>query len=230
MAKVSERLRAEELRKKGHSVRDIATKLGVSRASASVWCRDVSLTKKQEAVLYRRMIEGKHRGRVLGSRTNHLRKLATIEVHKNNGVEYVGSLSPRELMLVGTAIYWGEGSKKSRLNIINSDADMILFMYRWFQIALGIPKADFTPRIFINALHMDRDKIIKRYWATLLDLPKSQFRKTIFIKRPNTKRYSNHDSYFGLLSLGLRNSGEVKYKILGLIEGIKHSKLPLLSG
>jgi Putative ATPase subunit of terminase (gpP-like) len=154
MAKVAERLRAEEFRKKGYSVRDIAAELGVSRASASVWCREVSLTKKQKVVLHRRMIEGKHRGRLLGSRTNHLRKLATIDAYKKKGVEYFGLLSLREFMLVGAAIYWGEGSKKSRLNIINSDADMILFMYRWFQIALGIPKVDFMPRIFINALHI----------------------------------------------------------------------------
>ena len=224
MAKVEERLEAEVLRRKGWSIRDIAKELCVSRASASMWCRNTTLTETQKRLLIERAIEGGHRGRILGSSTNHRRKIENIERHVQGGKKYVNALSLRELLLVGAAIYWGEGSKKSQLGFINSDADMIVFIYRWFQKALGVKKQDFMPRILINDLHKSRDKVIKKYWAKLLGLPESQFRKTTFIKRPNTKRYSNHDTYFGLLTLRVRNSTDLKYKILGLIEGLKCSK------
>ncbi len=224
MAKVEERLRAEALRKQGWSVRNIAREVSVSRSSASLWCRRIELTEKQKELLVKRAIEGGHRGRILGSSTNHRRKMENIERHVQAGKKYVNELSLRELLLVGAAIYWGEGSKKSQLGFINSDADMIVFMYRWFQKALGVKKQDFMPRILINDLHKSRDRVIKGYWAKLLGLPESQFRKTTFIKRPNTKRYSNHETYFGLLTLRVRNSTDLKYKILGLIEGLKYSK------
>ena len=224
MAKVEERLQAEALRRQGWSIAHIARKVGVSKSSASNWCWNIQLTQKQKRNLIQRWMDGGHRGRILGSATNHRRKMEKIESYVQAGKRYIHTLSPRELLLVGTAIYWGEGSKKSGLSFINSDADMIVFMYRWFQKTLGVQKEDFTPRVFINSLHRDRDKIIKKYWAQLLDLPADQFRSTIFIKRPNKKRYSNHDKYFGLLSLSFRKSTETKYKILGLIEGLKYSK------
>ena len=224
MAKVEERLKAEVLRRKGWSIRNIAGELNVSRASASVWCRDMPLTKRQKQVLIQRAIEGGQRGRLMGAATNRRRKLEKIARYIQDGKENVQKLSLRELLLVGTAIYWGEGSKKSHLGFINSDAGMVLFMYKWFQIALGVKKEDFMPRIIINSLHNDRGRVVKRYWAKLLRLPENQFRKTTFIKRQNTKRYSNHDNYFGLLTLRVRNSSELKYKILGLIEGLKYSK------
>lgn len=224
MAKVEERLAAENLRRQGWSIRTIANKLSVSRSSASAWCRDIELTERQKQTLTQRAIEGGHRGRILGSLTNHRKKLERIECHAQDGKKYVQALSRRELLLVGSAIYWGEGSKKSQLSFINSDADMILFMYRWFQVAFEVKKTDILPRVFINALHKDRDTIIRKYWAQLLGVPARQFRKTIFIKRPNTKRYSNHETYFGLVSISIRKSTELKYKILGLIEGLKCSK------
>lgn len=224
MARVDERLRAEDLRRKGWSIRDIAREVKVSRSSASIWCREIRLTKEQEQRLFKRAMKGRARGRILGASTNHLRKLERIAFHVQEGKKAIPTLSAKELLLVGAAIYWGEGSKKSQLGFINSDPDMIVFMYRWFQKALGARKEDFLPRILINALHKRRDKVIKNYWAQLLGLPVSQFKKTTFIKRPNTKRYSNHDNYFGLLTLRLRNSTELKYKILGLIEGLKYSK------
>lgn len=224
MAKSEAKLKAENLRKLGWSMRDIAGELGVTKSSVSNWCRDIQLSPKQKQLLLKKMIDGGHRGRILGSAANHNRKMERIESHVREGKNYVKSLSQREMLLVGTAIYWGEGSKKSQLAFINSDKDMVLFMYRWFRFAFGVKKTDFILRIFVNDLHLNRKEIIEKYWSDLLKIPISQFRKTIFIKRINTKRYLNHDNYFGLLSIRTRNSTDLKYRILGLIEGLKCSK------
>ena len=47
MAKSELRLKARELRKKGVSVRTIASELGVSKSMASIWVRDIILTIDQ---------------------------------------------------------------------------------------------------------------------------------------------------------------------------------------
>lgn len=223
MAKVLERLQAEKLRKRGCSVGEIAKKLHVSKSAASLWCRDVVLSKKQHDTLKKRKIDGGHKGRMIGAQMNHQKKIARIEYHARAGRELFGYLSEREMLIAGATLYWGEGSKKTHLGFINSDKDMVIFMYQWFQSTAGVKKEDFIPRVFINALHRKRDEAIRQYWASLLGLPVSQFRKTAFIKRPNTKKYANHNNYFGMLSLRVRNSTDLKYRILGLIEGLKYS-------
>lgn len=51
MTKPLERAEARRLRAEGMSVRDIAARLGVAKASVSVWVRDVALTDAQHSAL-----------------------------------------------------------------------------------------------------------------------------------------------------------------------------------
>lgn len=187
MAKVQEKLKAEALRRQGLSINDIRKKLKVSKSIVSLWCRDVVLNVEQKEHLKKRMILSGSRGRQIGADMNRRKKEERVLFHRTQGKAYVESLSKRELTLVGSAIYWGEGSKKSQLAFINADPDMVMFMSRWFQVALGVSKEDFIPRIFINALHKDRDLLLKIFWSDLLQLPLHQFRSTVFIKRVHKK-------------------------------------------
>ncbi len=223
MSKIEQMLKAQVLRKRGWSIPRVAKHLRVSKSSASLWCRKITLTKKQQDVLRKNAIAAGAPGRLLGSQKNHERKMERIARHLQQGQTYVQSLGKREFLLVGAALYWAEGTKKGQLSFINSDQDMILFMYQWFQVALGIQRKAVMPRIFINELHRSRSRIIEKYWSTLLNLPPEQFGKIVFIKRKQKKRYENHDTYYGLLALRVRNSTDLKYKILGLIEALKCS-------
>ena len=46
MAKSAQKLQARTLRRQGKSIGEIAKIVGISKDSASHWCRDVALTKK----------------------------------------------------------------------------------------------------------------------------------------------------------------------------------------
>jgi len=56
MAKSKERNRAIELRKKGESIKVIAKKIGVSKSSTSIWCRDIILSPMQIQKLHESMV------------------------------------------------------------------------------------------------------------------------------------------------------------------------------
>ena len=223
MAKSELMLKAHELRRKTWSVAEIAKKLKISKSSASLWCREVQLTSKQKSQIKERMIRAGHAGRLLGAEKNRQKKLATIAEYERTGETETSHLTQKEFLLIGAALYWGEGSKVGQLSFVNSDKDMILFIYHWFQFAIGVKKQDFMPRIYINDQHIYRKKIIEKYWSTILDIPSAQFRSTVFIKRSQRKQYANHLNYYGLLSLRIRNSTNIKYRILGLITGLKYS-------
>ena len=124
---------------------------------------------------------------------------------------------------MGTALYWGEGSKtdNSKLAFINSDPDMIVFMKRWLKEIAVVSDEDFMPRVFINEIHRARIHKVVGFWAQLLELPMEQFGKPIFLKTKLKKKYDNHDSYFGVLQLGVRKGTSLKYQILGLIDALK---------
>jgi len=122
---------------------------------------------------------------------------------------------------MGAALYWAEGSKGSKLSFVNSDPQMILFMYRWFQESLGVKNEEFIVRVFINEMHAPRISVVVAFWKNLLNLPKDQFRSTVFIKTKQRKVYENHDMYYGMLALRIRRSTHLLYKIEGLINAIK---------
>lgn len=217
MAKFEKRLEARILRREGWSIRNIALHLDVSKASASLWCRDIELTKEQKE----KFIADGHRGRLLGAETNKRKKQYRIEQCNAEALKIVGHLSERDRFIVGIALYWGEGSKKSKMSFVNSEPALALFMLRWFQEFMGVKKEDFMPRIFINEMHRSRAEKVLIFWSDYLGLEREQFSKIVFLKMKAKKVYENYDNYYGVLALGARNSALLKYRILGLIDALK---------
>lgn len=70
-------------------------------------------------------------------------------------VHAVGPLTPRELFLVGVALYWAEGSKSKpwrrlhRLQLINSDEGVIRLFLTWLA-RLGVDRQRLGFRLHIH--------------------------------------------------------------------------------
>lgn len=221
MAKSKERLEACALRRKGHSVKEIAKMLCVSSGSVSIWTRDVSLTDAQRKRLREQQIAAGHRGRMMGAEANKEKKATQIRLAEREAFEKLTSLSNQSLFHIGLGLYWGEGVKAGNgsLAVSNSDPRVITLMIRWFSECFDIEIERFMPRVFISDVHREREEIILTYWAKTLSLPRSQFRKTVFLDR-GKKIYENHDMYYGVLALRVSKGGDCKYKILAQIKRI----------
>lgn len=224
MAKFEKRLQARELRTRGWSIKSIASQLEVSPSSSSIWCRDLQLTELQRAILTAHTIQGSYAGRIKGALTNRRKKEERIAFYKEAGRREIMDISSRELLLIGVALYWAEGSRKSKFAFTNSEPDMILLMAYWLERVLGVKKDEFMPRIFINAIHESRIGKVIEFWSRLLGVPATQFGNPVLLKGRPRKVYDNHESYFGVLALGVRRSGELKYRVLGLIDALKGAK------
>ena len=79
----------------------------------------------------------------------------------------VGSFSERDLLVVGTALYWAEGSKKgvNRFTFVNSDPAMIRLMCEWLEKIIGVSKTDLYPRVAINSIHEPRIGTGGNFWS-----------------------------------------------------------------
>lgn len=227
MAKSAERAQAVRLRRKGKSYLEIAATLNVSKSSVALWCRDVSLTKEQKELLLKKQIKAGGAGRIRGAEVNRSKKLICIQQSETVGAHIFSALSEREFLAVGAALYWGEGSKTDHLSFCNSDPAMILLMLHWFRTFFGVRDEDFMVRIHIHSLHESRISSVIRHWSRVTGLPQSSFTRISYTHAERAKRYPNHVSHFGLLSIRIRKSTGIKYRVLGLIHGLKNSTLPV---
>jgi len=226
MAKSKEKNKALKLRQKGESIKDIAKRLKIAKSTVSLWCRDIELTAEQIQKLHEKMIKSSYKGRIKGARIQYKKRLKKIEEWEQKGIQRIGRLSNRGLLIAGTALYWGEGAKKkSGISFSNSDAEMIRFMIKFFRKLWKIDKTRFTACIGINKIHENRIKEVEDYWSRATKIPREQFTKTTLIKAKNKKDYKNFPVHYGTLTVKIRRSAELYYEINGLIKGLVKARI-----
>jgi len=121
----------------------IAERLGVSRSSVSLWTRDVPFTPGPDWGGYDRSARGPN---IL-----QRRKADEIERLRAEGVERIGRLSERDLLIAGTALYAGEGSKADgSVSFANSHAGMVALFARWLRAFFEIDESRLRVRLYLH--------------------------------------------------------------------------------
>lgn len=222
MAKPKLRNKAENLRKKGFSIKQIAKKLGVSSSTVSIWCKSVKLTPELIAELekrYRDPYYGKRYDNILKQKQKRLKIIETLKI---DGINKIGKLNKRDWFILGVALYWAEGFKKdARLGFANSDPAMIKIFLKWLIEICAVPKDAIRLRVGINIEHKYRIEEIQNYWSELTGIPVNNFQKPYFQKFIWKKEYTNKNDYFGVLRIRANKQLPLFRKIHGFIEGLR---------
>jgi hypothetical protein len=221
MAKSKFKLLARGMRREGMSIKEISKKLSVSVGSVSMWCKDIELTEEQILNLQKRRTDpyyGKKR-EYLESKQKELKE--KIQKIKLNSIIEIGQLSHRELLIAGTALYWGEGFKKDhQVGLATTDVLAAKFYILWLKVCFGIKNEDLLIRLTINLTFKNEEKRIQEYWAEKLNLDLKKFSKTFFQKSTWKKEYENKDAYNGVIRIRVRKSMDLLRRIQGYIEGV----------
>jgi len=224
MSKSEKKIIARTLRRKGNSIKSIAKDLEVSQGSVSLWCRDIVLTKEQIKIL-----EDNSKDPFYGKRLQNSLKQQNIRFEKtmrlkNEGIEEVGIITKRELLLVGIALYWAEGFKKdSQVGLGSSDPNMMRFYVKWLKECFDFSTDDLLFRVTVNESHEYRISEIVNYWADVFGIDVSNFQKPFFQKVKWQKLYEHPEEYFGILRIRVRRSSDFLRKIHGYIDGLKRN-------
>ncbi len=179
--KVEEQRRARELRAQSWTLQDIATELGVSKSSVSLWVRDVEFAPRP-----------RNRGhRSMKPHPLHVAKLAQISRLNADGVAHVGRMSDREFLLVGAALYAGEGFKRDGpVGMANTDPAVLLMFVTWLRRFFDIDESRLRVRLY---LHDGLDlEAAESFWSILLGIPETQFRKAYRPEANPTRRLAKH--------------------------------------
>jgi len=195
-------------------MKDIARELKVSKASISLWVRDIILSEKQKESLSARgvsvaVIEKRRVNRIRNTQHRHR---AIIEKAK----EKIDILSKRDLLLVGATLYWGEGgkTKTGMARVANSDPNLIRLMVRFFKEIFDVPAEKFRGHVHtfshLNAIAAEK------YWSEISGVPRSQFYKTY--SKPSTASLSKKDTLpYGTFDLQVCDT-TIFLTIMGWIE------------
>lgn len=223
IAKTAQKLKAIELRKNGLSYSEIQEEVPVSQSSLSLWLCNIKLSKRQKDRLDRKGDSA----RKLGSITLKNQRLKrTSEIIKKASSE-IENLNMKDLMLIGTTLYWAEGNKQKEHNpsvevvFSNSDPKMIQVYLRWLKVCLKIPDESIVFEIYIHKSYKRTMKSLKNYWSSITNFPYFMFKKIYFKKNKiHSYRKNMGLSYAGVLRIRVRKSTDLNRKIIGWTEGI----------
>jgi transposase len=219
-------LRAEaiELRKNGCSVPDIARRLGVAKSTAFLWTRHLPLDPTPEHAEARVRQHMEHMREVRWEPHRRERDANRAAVNEEQAA-WVGTLSDREVILLGAVAYWCEGAKEKpwrrvaiNVQFINSDAVLILLFVRFAELQ-GVDRADLRFRL---GIHESADvEAATQWWANVVGVPAESFQKpTLKRHNPTTVRYNVEDTYRGCLVIYVPRSNRLYWKIEGVVAGI----------
>jgi hypothetical protein len=212
--------KARELRAQGRTYVEIASELGVSKSSVSLWVRDMPREGRlSEAEWRARNSESRDQGRTRYWREKSSIREARRHAAHNRALAEIGRLGEREILVAGAIAYWCEGTKskpyrrEDKVKFINSDPRLITFFLRFLAVA-GVERERLKCYV---AIHESADiGGAHRFWRDVTGLPPSQFGNAMLKRHnPKTVRKNIGEDYHGCLVIHVRQSADFYRKIEG---------------
>lgn len=227
--------KALKLRLEGNSFNQISAELKLAKSTLYGWLATVQLSEKSQLKIAARTREGSQRGLIKrNQQQTHLAiqrsREAMIQAKKR-----ISKLSSSELLLVGAALYWGEGYKRKKIvrgrertehpiSLSNSDPGIIAVFLKFLRECLQITDNRITIGVHFYE-HNNPDTAI-RYWMKVTQLPQENFRKVYCgVSHASLGKKPYNRLPHGTIQVRV-NSTPLFYTILGLIEGLKEQTIP----
>ena len=207
--KLAEQEAARALRADGWALAAIAAELGVAKSSVSRWVRDVPAPTVPRS-------PGGRAARPARPHAQAERKAREIAELRAEGAARVGTLSERDLLLAGVALYAGEGHKRDgAVAMANSDPRLVVFFCTWLRRCFAIDEQRLRARLYLHE-GLDLDEATS-YWSALTRIPVERFGRPYRAVADGGIRHSKH----------VRGCVTVRYScarthraIMGLVEAV----------
>lgn len=213
--------RARELRAQGWTYKEIATELGVSKSSVSLWVRDLP---REGRLSYEEFRKRNDEGRRRYWEQERLTREAARQAVTDATARLVGRLAEREILMLGAMAYWCEGVKNKpyrrndRVTFINSDPGLIRFFLRFLEVAGAAPE----DLIFRVMIHESADVAAAHaFWQEITGADSTLFGSpTLKRHNPKTVRRNVAEGYHGCLRVDVRRSTWLYRQVEGWMKGM----------
>lgn len=202
MSKVQEKFDVISLRREGYTYKKIMEAVpNVSKSTLSKWCNSIELTPAQYVKLKKNMQIGRNSGlfnTIIRNRSNREKRDGAI---RQAAREEFKIYCKDALFALGVALYWAEGTKKSRrFQFNNSDYRLIKIMILWTNRYLGISKRDLIFRLYLHKVYEVEDS--KGFWSKIIGVPRTSFLKAVY--KSTIHRVKKNLDYRGCMRLEAR--------------------------
>ncbi|WP_205801140.1 helix-turn-helix domain-containing protein [Micromonospora thermarum] len=215
---------ALRLRRAGCTVPEIARRVGVARSTAWRWIGHLPLERDEAEVRARRQAHSKVMTDALWAEHRAARDAARAEAVAR-AAAWVKRLRHRELVMVGAAMYWAEGTKAKpwrphdcRVRFVNSDPMLIALFLRFLE-EMGVRREALRYRVSIHESADAAAAVI--WWAEVVGVSPGCFQPTSLKRhRPASVRRNTGEGYRGCLSVEVPQSRHLYWKIEGIMKGM----------
>ena len=193
-----------ELRRSGASIKDIRNELGIPLSTLSGWLKHVELTAPQQARLDANWRAALGKARVGAIKWHNNERLKRIEEAQSAGEKVLIKINVEDktsLELALAMLYLGEGFKKNKFGLGNSDSRILKFFLVTISHLYGI-----NPQKVSLALHLRADQDpeeMKKFWSKELTVSPEQFQKASIDKR--TLGRATYPEYKGVCLINCGN-------------------------
>lgn len=209
--------RALEYRKKGYSYNMISQRLGLAKSTLSGWLSDIPYKPNQEVL--RRIQAGPSKS----AQRSHAKRMEETKMAKEFARKELGTLTKRDLWMIGIGLYIGEGSKSyDQVRIVNSNPEIVRLSIKWLTQICRVPTTHISLRI--HAYPDNDPKKALQYWIKVTRLPRGQFKKILVDKRVGKMAIKNRKLPHGTLHITVLARQKKKFgvflhrRIMGWIE------------
>ena len=229
----SDKFKAYKLRLAGRSYNEITRLLKVPKSTLSGWFADLELTEKATKRLKDRVHVASLR--CLIARNKNQTALAETRSREmyDRGEKLIKDISKRDLLIIGTALYWAEGYKRPvvirgktrtshRVSLTNSDPDLICIFLKFLREVCKVPNEKIT--IWIRYFEHQDPTYLLNFWQKKCNIPYSNFRNTLQTVSISSQRKKSYNSLsFGVAQISVNNTN-LYHEIMGMISGVAKNK------
>ncbi len=226
----TDKQKAFALRLSGKSYKEISDTLHIPKSTLSSWFSNVQLSEE-----VRDKINAKGRKKSIQLLLERNKKQTELAVKRNYGIrknfaKEIGSISDRELLLVGAALYWAEGHKKlfvkngreitsHAVSLTNSDPELVGIFLRFIREVCKVDEQKIKASIRMFE-HQNEDHVFQ-YWHTVTGIQKGNFGKVyVGVSRSSQGKRPYNRLPYGTIQIRVSDT-QLFHGIIGLIEGLK---------
>ncbi len=188
--------KAHTLRSQGQSLSEIASELSIAKSTASLWLRDVVLSKTAKEIIAEKQFNGRLEGRKIieaerNSILEHIDQKSTLYIQRNKP-------KSQQYKAILALLYGCEGVKRSdgRVVFVNSDPELIGYFISLLRKAFTIDESKFRILMHLHGYHNEKKQ--KAFWSKITAISENQFSRT-FWKSEGKK--NKREGYQGCISL-----------------------------
>lgn len=224
--------KALRLRLAGFSQNEINKALGVPKSTLSGWFRGLVLSEKAKARLASRSSLGTQTLIRRNKLQTHYAQQRARQMQNKGRAATFRFEGKKELLLVGSVLYWAEGYKRlkvsngiervdHKISFVNADASMIATFVLFLRDVLGVSPDRI--RLSMRLYPHIHEESARKHWMRATGLSREQFFKTTWLVSGASKGARPYNRLpWGTLQVEVCDTQKFHY-LLGLIEGVKEN-------